>query len=203
MWRWILMVWLGFSGAAPGAAERGILVFGDSLSAAYGIEPEQGWVALLGERLAQSHPEWWVRNASISGETSHGGRNRLPALLVEYRPQVLILELGANDGLRGLSLEALGDNLEAMVVEAQAAGARVLMLGMELPPNYGKRYTQAFAATQAEVAARHGLAWRPFFLEGVSERDDWMQADRLHPNAAGQARLLENVWPLLEPLLTP
>lgn len=186
---------------AQGAQPPRILVLGDSLSAAYGLPREAGWVALLQTRLkAQKFPHRVV-NASISGETTAGGRTRLPALLREYRPQVVILALGANDGLRGLSLEQTRDNLDAMIRSAKASGARVLLIGMRLPPNYGPAYTERFHALYGMLARRHHLAFVPFLLERIATERAWFQADGLHPTAQAQPLLLDTVWPALEPLL--
>ncbi len=186
---------------AYAAPQRSILVYGDSLSAAYGIAQARGWVALLGERLKRERPDYSVVNASISGETTAGGRSRLKDALARHRPAVVVLELGANDGLRGLPLAQMKDNLSAMVREAQAAGARVLLIGMKMPPNYGPDYTQAFEAAFAEVAKRHKAALVPFLLEDFAERPELFQADRLHPTESAQPLMLERVWKSLLPLL--
>ena len=178
-----------------------ILVLGDSLSAAHNIAVDQGWVHLLDVRLKDMRPTWRVVNASISGETSLTGRNRLPDLLKQYRPCVVVLELGANDGLQGLSIRHMQDNLEAMIRASQAAGARVLLLGIELPVNYGPRYRNALRKVYADLAAKYHTGLVPFLLEGVALDPDLMQADGLHPTAAGEPRVLENVWRALQPLL--
>lgn len=182
------------------AAEK-ILVFGDSLSAGYGMAREQSWPALLQSRLASQGAQWQVLNASISGETTAGGRSRLPALLARERPQIVIIALGANDGLRGLSLAQMRENLTAMVRQAKGAGARVLLVGMRLPPNYGPDYTREFSAVFATVAQREKTALLPFLLEPIALDDAAFQADRLHPTAAAQAALLDHVWRALQPLL--
>jgi acyl-CoA thioesterase-1 len=182
-------------------APRPVLVLGDSLSAAHNIPVERGWVHLLEVRLAEMRPPQPVINASISGETSAGGRVRLPALLEKHRPVVVILELGANDGLRGLPLDALHDNLDAMILAAQKAGAKVLLLGIELPVNYGPRYRDGLRKVYADLAEKHRAALVPFLLEGVALDPALMQDDGLHPTAAGEPRVLDNVWPALEPLL--
>lgn len=189
--------------AGPVRAEEAprILVLGDSISAAYGMELEQGWVHLLQQRLRDQGYPHRVVNASISGETTAGGAARLPTLLQEHAPCLVVIELGGNDGLRGLGLQQSRDNLAGMIERAQAAGARVLLLGMRLPPNYGPVYTEAFADMYRELADRYGTAVLPFLLEDVALEDGLMQADRIHPTAAAQARLLDNVWPVLEPLL--
>jgi acyl-CoA thioesterase-1 len=186
--------------AAPAPA---ILVVGDSLSAGYGIELRAGWVTLLQQRLTQQGYPHRVVNASISGDTSAGGRARLADALKRHRPQIVIIELGANDGLRGLSLRATRTNLEAMIKAAQSAGARVLLVGMQLPPNYGPEYTGKFRAIYRDLASRYNLALVPFLLDGVALTPGLMQPDGLHPRAAAQPRLLDNVWPRLEPLLKP
>ena len=187
------------------AAPRGpVLVVGDSLSAEYGLERGSGWVALLQQRLARGKPAIEVVNASISGDTTAGGRSRLPALLAQHEPGIVILELGGNDALRGLPLTMTQANLSAMVQAAKAAGARVLILGMQVPPNYGQKYAQDFARLFAGVAKAEGAALLPFFLKGVADgpdADKLFQSDRIHPNAQAQPRLLDNVWPLLQPLL--
>lgn len=179
-----------------------VLVFGDSLSAAYGIDPAAGWTALLQRRLRERGHPHQVANASISGDTTAGGLTRLPAALERYRPAILILELGANDGLRGLSLEQAKRNLARMIDLGRQAGARVLLLGMRMPPNLGPLYTGKFRAMYLDLAQEKGVPLVPFLLEGVARDPQLMQADGLHPNAAAQPRLLENVWPALEPLLT-
>jgi len=196
---WLLLAVL--AGAAPAAPGATVLVLGDSLSAGYGLARGEGWVELLAERLAARHPGVAVVNASISGETSAGGAERIEALLARHRPQVVVVELGGNDGLRGLALTATRTNLERIVAAAQGAGARVLLLGMRLPPNYGPRYSEGFARIYPEIAAARGAALVPFFLAGVGEDLAQMQPDGIHPRAAAQLRLLDNVWPYLEALL--
>jgi acyl-CoA thioesterase I len=183
------------------ASARTILVFGDSLSAAYGIRPEEGWVALLAQRLRSQGYGYQIVNASVSGETSGGGRERLPRALELHHPAVVILELGANDALRGLPLGATQDNLAVMVRLAQSAGARVLLLGLRIPPNYGPRYTQQFAGMFPALANQYHLPLVPFMLEKVALDPERMQPDGLHPNARGQPPILDTVWPYLEPLL--
>ncbi|RRQ21079.1 arylesterase [Thiohalobacter thiocyanaticus] len=198
-----LLVCLLLVAAGPVRAEEAprILVLGDSISAAYGMELEQGWVHLLQQRLRDQGYPHRVVNASISGETTAGGAARLPALLQEHTPCLVVIELGGNDGLRGLGLQQSRDNLAGMTERAQAAGARVLLLGMRLPPNYGPAYTDAFADIYHELADSYETAVLPFLLEDVALEDGLMQADRIHPTAAAQPRLLDNVWPVLEPLL--
>lgn len=178
-----------------------ILVYGDSLSAGFGIAVDKGWVSLLANRLQQEGYGFQVVNASVSGETTTGGLARLPRALEAHDPGIVIIELGANDGLRGLPLEATRANLEAMIKLAAPGRRRVLLLGMRMPPNYGARYTQGFAALFAELAHRHHTAFVPFFLQGVAGQPRLILADGLHPNERGQPLLLDNVWPALKPLL--
>jgi len=205
MFRFLMAVVLALlwsvSAASNSPDSRRILVLGDSLSAAHGIDGDAGWVSLLAERLAAREADWQVRNASVGGETTAGGRTRLPALLEEFGPDLLILELGGNDGLRGLSLRALRENLEAMLDAADAAGAAVLLLGIEIPPNYGPAYTERFAAIFADLAAAADLPFVPFLLEGVALEPEMMLDDGIHPSTEAQPRILENVWAELEPLL--
>ena len=191
----------GFAVGAQAARNRRILVLGDSLSAEYGLPRGSGWVALLQKQLEQSHPGTALVNASISGETTSGGRSRLPALLKQHQPSHVIIELGGNDALRGLSLAMTGDNLMFMAKAAREAGAQVLLLGMQMPPNYGADLTRQFAALYPAVAKATGAALVPFFLKGVGDDADplrWFQADRIHPNEAAQPRMLANVWPELK-----
>jgi acyl-CoA thioesterase-1 len=183
------------------ASAKNVLVLGDSLSAAHNIPVEAGWVHLLEVRLKQMEPGWSVINASISGETSVSGRNRLPALLAQYRPRVVVIELGANDGLRGLPLTDLRGNLAAMIDAARHAGAKVLLLGIEMPVNYGPQYRDGLRAVYADLARDKHAALLPFLLDGVALNPSLMQDDGLHPTAAGEPRVLENVWAKLEPLL--
>ncbi|SFS06219.1 acyl-CoA thioesterase-1 [Dyella sp. OK004] len=183
------------------APSKAVLVLGDSLSAAHNIATEQGWVHLLEVRLGQMEPGWTAINASISGETSLSGRNRLPALLAKYKPAVVVIELGANDGLRGLPLVALRDNLASMIDAAQHAGTRVLLLGIELPVNYGPQYRDGLRTVYADLAGQKRTALVPFLLDGVALDPKLMQDDGLHPTAAGEPRVLDNVWGGLRPLL--
>jgi acyl-CoA thioesterase-1 len=183
------------------AADRSILVLGDSLSAAYGIEAKQGWVALLDERLSSQGYGYKVVNASVSGETSDGGLARLPRALSLHHPQIVILELGANDGLRGLPVDATRANLSKMIELAQAGGARVLLLGIKIPPNYGPKYADAFADIFPQLAQERHVALVPFLLQDVALVPGLMQDDGLHPKAVGEPRVLDTVWRSLQPLL--
>jgi acyl-CoA thioesterase-1 len=178
-----------------------LLVVGDSLSAGYGLETGAGWVALLQKRLRERHAPWRVVNASISGETSAGGMSALPALLQRDQPKVVVIELGGNDALRGLSLAATESNLRSMASACQMFGARVLLIGMRIPPNYGPAYTHGFEAIFPRVARLQHTALVPFLLSGVVDHPDWFQADNIHPTAAAQPTMLDTVWPVLEPLL--
>ncbi len=186
----------GMAHAAPN-----ILVFGDSLSSSYGIAEKRGWVSLLGERLKRERFDYSVVNASISGETTAGGLGRLPRMLETHRPAVVVLELGANDGLRGLPVAAMKKNLTAMIGMAQKAGARVLLVGIRMPPNYGPEYTNSFDASFGELAKAHRAAVLPYFFDGFGEKRELFLPDRIHPNEQAQALLLENVWKALRPLL--
>jgi acyl-CoA thioesterase I len=190
---------LGF--AAPAAQGQTLLVYGDSLSAAYGMPERRGWVALLEEKLKRERPDYNVVNASISGETTAGGLARIDAVLERHKPQIVILALGANDGLRGLPVGAMKKNLEAIITRSQKAGARILVAGMRMPPNYGETYAQSFELAFAEVAKSHRAALLPFLMEGFAEKSELFQADRIHPNETAQAAMLNNVWKQLAPLL--
>lgn len=186
------------------AAQPRIVVLGDSLSAEYGLVRGSGWVALLEKRLSAEKITASVINASISGDTTSGGRARLGALLKQHRPTVLVIELGGNDALRGLPLKNTQDNLSAMAQAAQKAGAKVLLLGMQVPPNYGRQYAEQFAQLFVSVAQKNKTALVPFLLKGVADRQDataWFQADGIHPLAKAHPQMLDNVWPALRPLL--
>jgi acyl-CoA thioesterase-1 len=187
--------------AAAASAQRTILVVGDSLSAEYGLRRGSGWVELLGERLQGKGKPFAVANASVSGETTAGGRSRIASLLERHRPAIVVIELGANDALRGLDLAATEANLREMIRASRKAGARPLVLGMMLPPNYGRAYGERFQALFPKVAQAEKAALVPFFLDGVADRMEYFQADRIHPNESAQPRLLENVWPVLSRLL--
>lgn len=200
MSRFIVFVVLLCFGASAGATSN-ILVFGDSLSAGYGMRSAQAWPSLLAERLRKQSTGYAVVNASISGETTAGGRTRLPAALQKHRPGIVIIALGANDGLRGLSLDAMRDNLRVMISDAQHARAKVLLIGMQMPPNYGPQYTQKFRTVFSELAASSKATLVPFLLEGFADNRALFQADMIHPTAAAQPVILENVWPALSRLL--
>ena len=195
----------GLAASSPFATEpKTVLIVGDSLSAEYGIARGSGWVALLEQKLAAEKIAARVVNASISGDTSAGGRSRLPALLKTHRPAVVVIELGSNDALRGLSLDMTEVNLTAMTQAAQQAGARVLLTGMQMPPNYGADYGKRFFELYAKVAKAQGAALVPFFLKGVADRPDAIrlfQPDRIHPTAEAHPIILGNVWPELRKLL--
>jgi acyl-CoA thioesterase-1 len=216
--RFTRRAWLGYfsllglavAGVRESAAQKSVprpaplLVLGDSLSAEYGLERGSGWVALLQQRLTREKFAVEVVNASISGETTSGGRSRLPALLAQHRPGIVVIELGGNDALRGLPLGMTQSNLAEMVRAAKAAGARVLLVGMQVPPNYGQKYAQDFAALFGSVAKAEGVALVPFLLKGVADGADatsLFQPDRIHPNAQAQPLMLDNVWPALKALL--
>ncbi|MDM1708581.1 arylesterase [Thiopseudomonas alkaliphila] len=190
-------------GLVSAAFAQTVLVVGDSISAAYGLETQQGWVALLEQKIKQANISARVVNASISGDTTAGGLQRLPQLLAEHQPSVVVLELGGNDGLRGLSLDAMHANLQQMIELAKAQQAQVVLLGMQLPPNYGPRYTQNFAKVYQQLATEHEIRLVPFFLEGIGGVAGMMQADGIHPVAEAQPILLANVWPILEQVLMP
>jgi acyl-CoA thioesterase-1 len=178
-----------------------VLVVGDSVSAGYGLAGGQGWVALLATRLKDARSPYSVVNASISGDTTAGGRARLPALLAQHKPAVVVIELGGNDALRGGKLATTRENLDAMVKDAQAAGARVLLVGMEIPSNYGPAYVREFRELYVDVAKARKVPLVPSFFAGFGEDLANFQADRIHPTAEAQAKLLANVWPYLQPLL--
>lgn len=197
----LLMAGLLMQGTVAHSASKTVLVLGDSVSAEYGLARGTGWVALLEKRLAASKINATVVNASISGETTSGGRSRLGALLQKHRPQILILELGGNDGLRGLTMESTEANLRAMIALAKKEKAAVLLVGMRIPPNYGADYTRRFAGLYPKLAKENKLALVPFLFEGLNDDAQMFQADRIHPTAQAQAIMLDNVWPHLKPLL--
>lgn len=178
-----------------------LLVFGDSLSAGYRMNEEEGWVALLASRLAEEGANFRVVNASVSGETTDGGLARLPAALDTHKPAIVILELGGNDGLRGLPVANIKENLIQMVVLSQAAGAKVILAGIQIPPNYGPRYTGPFTSQYREIAGDMDLPLIPFLIDGIPQQPELMQDDGIHPRAEAQGLVLENVWPVLTPVL--
>ncbi|PPD10440.1 MAG: arylesterase [Methylophilus sp.] len=186
---------------ADNAPKQTILVFGDSLSAAYGIPKEQGWVNLVAQRLKDNQFPYEVANASVSGETTAGGLSRLPAALTQFKPSIVVIELGGNDGLRGLPVEAMKSNLEKMIVTSQQNNAKVVLLGMFIPPNYGPKYTNGFKAVYLDLSEKYKTPFIPFFLDGISGHTDLVLDDGIHPNANAQRKILENVWPTLKPLL--
>ncbi|QBQ35277.1 arylesterase [Pseudoduganella plicata] len=188
-------------GANAYSAPKTLLVVGDSLSAEYGIARGTGWVALLERKLQAQNIAASIVNASVSGETTSGGRTRLPALLTKHKPDIVVIELGANDGLRGLPVTAADANLRAMVSAARKADAQVLLVGMQIPPNYGRDYADKFSAMYGAISRDEKVALAPFMLAGVAEKADLFQADRLHPLAAAHPVILNNIWPSLAPLL--
>jgi acyl-CoA thioesterase-1 len=178
-----------------------IVVYGDSISAAYGMDQDQGWVSLLAEQLSENHPTASVVNASVSGETTGGGRVRLEKTLEAHNPDILILELGGNDGLRGYPIDKIEANLDAMTRQAREAGAEVLLVGMVLPPNYGRRYTSAFEGVFATIAERYELPFVPFLLDGVATSTSLIQGDGIHPRPEAQQMILDDILPTLTTLL--
>jgi acyl-CoA thioesterase-1 len=205
MWRKSVLIVLAVLGSMLASIEAQaaptILVFGDSLSAAYGIRQQDGWVALLQQRLQQQRLDYNVVNASISGETTSGGAARIDAALAQHKPAIVIVELGANDGLRGLPLKQMSDNLAKIIRAAQKAGSRVVLVGMRMPPNYGARYTEDFAKVFSDLAKQYKCALVPFLLDGVGNKRELVQDDNLHPTAAAQPVILETVWKGLGPVV--
>jgi acyl-CoA thioesterase-1 len=200
-WSLLALACWGFVAPALANQRQRILVLGDSLSAEYGLPRGTGWVALLQKKLAAEKPHVEVVNASISGETTSGGRSRLAALLQKHQPTHVVIELGGNDALRGLPVKMTQDNLQTMTRLAQEAKAQVLLLGMQMPPNYGPDMAKQFEAVYTQVAKTQKVALVPFFLKGIGDDPEplkWFQADRIHPNEAAQARMLANVWPTLK-----
>ncbi|AXS81651.1 MULTISPECIES: arylesterase [Marinobacter] len=184
------------------ASQNTLLIVGDSLSAAYGVPSETAWVQLLRNRLQSNGLAGWeVVNASISGETTDGGARRLPELIAENDPEVVIIELGGNDGLRGFPPNVIESNLASMIEQVQDSGARAVLVGMQIPPNYGQRYTEMFAEIYPKLSDRYNTDLVPFFLDGIYNEDGLMQDDGIHPTEEAQARLLENVWPVIGPIL--
>jgi acyl-CoA thioesterase-1 len=186
---------------AHAAESPTILVFGDSLSAGYGIDVDQSWVTLLQKRLDETGYEYRVVNASISGETTAGGATRIDSAIVTFEPELIILELGANDGLRGFPTASIQSNIETIARRARDSGAEVVLLGIRIPTNYGVRYTQAFEAVFSDVAADLEIRWIEFFMDGIALNDDLLQEDRIHPNAEAQPMLLDNAWPIIRATL--
>ena len=178
-----------------------ILVLGDSLSAGYGIGSNQGWVFLANQKLEQQGRNYRMVNASVTGDTTYNGLHRLPGLLSKYQPRIVILELGGNDGLRGMSLRQMENNLSQMIQQSTRAGAKVILAGMHIPPNYGKRYTEQFHAIYQKLADRHDISRIPFLLDSVGDRAELMQSDGIHPSAQAQTIILDTVWQVLEPML--
>jgi acyl-CoA thioesterase-1 len=200
--RLFILLVLGFASVSANAETPVILVFGDSISAGYGLaRVEEGWVALLQTRLREQEYGYQVVNASVSGETTAGGLARLPRALMLHRPKIVILELGGNDGLRALPIAQMTANLARMADLASAAGARVLLLGMQMPPNYGPDFTERFHRSYEDLARDKKLPLVPFLLQDIALHPNLMQADGIHPNELGQPRLLDNIWPSLKPLL--
>jgi acyl-CoA thioesterase-1 len=197
----LLTLWLMLFMLPGYSAPKSLLVLGDSISAEYGLPRNTGWVSLLQQRLSDEKQSVAIVNASISGETTAGGIARLPALLQQHKPSIVIIELGGNDGLRGLSLAATQANLREMIKATERSGARVLLLGMQVPPNYGPDYSKRFAAMYQGLARERGVKLVPFFFSGLEDTDKYFQPDRIHPNQRAQALLLDNVWPALKPQL--
>ncbi|MDA1108046.1 MAG: arylesterase [Proteobacteria bacterium] len=196
-----ILLWVASVACYADSPPATILVLGDSLSAGYGIDQTSGWVSLLQRRLQEKSPPWRAVNASISGDTTSGGRARIARALDTHRPAIVIVELGGNDGLRGLPLNEMQKNLAAIIEQCQKRKARVVLVGMRLPPNYGPVYTEKFQHMYAQLAQRYRIPLVPFFLEGVAGNKDLMQPDGVHARAAGQPIMLENVWRVLAPML--
>lgn len=202
MWRVAIGMVLLLIAASAYSAPKTVLVLGDSLSAEYGLTRGSGWVALLKQRLQQQKIDATLVNASISGETTIGGKTRLPALLSKHTPDIVVIELGANDALRGLQLSATRANLDALLSMSKAAKAKVLLVGMQIPPNYGADYANQFSQLFSTAAKQYKAALVPFFMQGIADQPAMFQADRMHPNEQAQPQLLDNVWPHLKPLLS-
>jgi acyl-CoA thioesterase-1 len=205
MFKCVVVSLLGLSFVAlPTAAiakNSTILIYGDSLSAAYGISQQQGWATLLQKKLISQHYQYDVINASISGETSSGGLSRLPFALTKFKPNIIVLELGANDGLRGLSVKEMSKNLSAMIMLSKEAKVKVLLVGMRIPPNYGPKYTTSFSQTYRQLSLQHKVSLVPFMLENIAAKPKLIQDDGLHPSVLGQPMILENIWQELQVLL--
>ena len=200
--RVLTLVVFALCGSMAYSASKTILVLGDSLSAEYGLARGTGWVSLLGKKLKAENIEAALVNASISGDTTSGGRSRLQPLLEKHRPEMVVIELGANDALRGLSLTATEANLRAIIIASQKAKAKVLLIGMQIPPNYGGNYTRQFAGVFPKLAKETRVSLVPFLLEGMADQPQLFQSDRIHPTAEAQPLMLDAVWPHLNPLLT-
>ena len=200
MLRGLLLV-IVISLCAPCAAARTLLVYGDSLSAGYGLPKDKAWVSLLAERLKQQRIDYTVANASISGETTLGGLKRINATLAQHQPAIVVLALGANDGLRGHNVEAIRQNLEAIIEACRLSKSRVVLIGMRLPPNYGSAYAGKFHAVYLDIAKKHKLPLAPFLLDGFGDKPEWFQADGIHPAMRAQPVMLDTVWKTLAPLL--
>jgi acyl-CoA thioesterase-1 len=201
MRKFLTLVVLLMTASAAGNGSPTVLVFGDSLSAGFGIDVDQSWTALLQSRLEKLGYEHRVVNASISGETTEGGAARIETALRNFSPELIILELGGNDGLRGFPPERMKDNLTRIIERSKASGASVVLLGIRIPTNYGPRYTAAFEAVYREVANELDIKWIEFFMEGVAMNDELLQADRIHPNSEAQPILLDNAWPIISATL--
>ena len=195
------VLFIPLAGGATSRTQEVVIVLGDSISAAYGLPEDAGWVSLLQAKLDENQYPLHIVNASISGETSSGGANRIDALLAEHRPRFVILELGGNDGLRGLSLVSMRQNLERIVQRSQANSAYVILLGMQIPPNYGRIYATRFQEIYSQIAGQYSLAFVPFLLEGIAQDPQLLQADGIHPGAAAQGAMLDHVWSALGPLI--
>jgi acyl-CoA thioesterase-1 len=200
--RLLITFFLLVSGAAQSANAPTVLIFGDSLSAGFGMDVDQSWVALLQSRLASQGYEHRVINASISGETTEGGKTRIRPALERFEPVLLILELGGNDGLRGFPPEVMKQNLRAIIEAAREHDTEVVLLGIRIPSNYGPRYTRAFEGVYRELAAEFSVPWIEFFMDGVALNEELMQDDGIHPNAVAQEILLDNAWPIIRETLT-
>lgn len=199
----LLLGWLGSARAGnPQPSNHNILVIGDSLSAEYGIRRDSGWVRIVQQRLQQEAPGYAMRNASISGDTTSGGLSRMPAALERYRPAIVVIELGSNDALRGLPLDMTRGNLARMIELSKDAGARVVLTGMQIPPNYGRPYSEQFRTLFVDLAKEHETGFVPFLLEGVALDRTLFQDDGMHPNEEAQPLIADNVWAVLEPMVT-
>lgn len=201
-WRSVLFLLLILCATSAYSASKTVLVVGDSLSAEYGLARGTGWVPLLEKKLSEERIDVSIVNASISGETTSGGKARLPALLEQHRPAIVVIELGGNDGLRGLPISSIEKNFRDMIKEIRNAGAQALLIGMQIPPNYGREYTEKFSRLYSKLAKETGAPIVPFLLEGVANKPELFQADRIHPVAQAQPIMLDNIWPHLRRLLS-